>query len=250
MFQLLPFDSELFGFPVAVSPEGGSTERELATILTTAKGQDVGLVYVMRPQPLDADLLHRLGGRLVDRKTCLAKTSLDQSRSSDAGRAESEVQVVEYEGDEVEPALVELAITSGALSRFRIDDRVPDGIFETLYRTWIERSVRHEIADAVLVARDSNSDLVGMITIGRHRAVRANIGLVAVAPSAQGKGVGKALLAAAERYCIAHGFRELQVVTQGENVAAIRLYGAGGFNVESVVAFHHFWLGSGRRDAR
>jgi ribosomal protein S18 acetylase RimI-like enzyme len=55
-----------------------------------------------------------------------------------------------------------------------------------------------------------------------------------VAPELRGRGVGSALLAAAEARAVAAGCRRIRIETQSNNVGACRLYAARGYGLESV----------------
>lgn len=55
-----------------------------------------------------------------------------------------------------------------------------------------------------------------------------------VAPDLRGRGIGSALLAAAERWARAQRCRRLEIETQSTNVAACRLYGARGYRLASI----------------
>jgi ribosomal protein S18 acetylase RimI-like enzyme len=137
-------------------------------------------------------------------------------------------------------ALVHLAIRGAEHSRFRRDPLFPQALCDQLYATWIERSVTKEIADETLVVRDGRN-LLGLITLGRA-GDRGDIGLVAVDPIAQGQGIGRLLVTEAGRRLAAAGRRHVQVVTQGSNVPACRLYKSCGYSIESAEAVFHFWL--------
>jgi len=57
---------------------------------------------------------------------------------------------------------------------------------------------------------------------------------IRVAPDARGKGVGSALLSAAERWAAGRGARRLEAETQNINVPACRFYEARGFALEAI----------------
>jgi ribosomal protein S18 acetylase RimI-like enzyme len=114
-----------------------------------------------------------------------------------------------------------------------------------MYRLWIERSLRGEMADAVLVADLSNgtlsAPLAGLISL-EETAGTGSIGLIAVAQEARGRGVGTALLAAAHRWMLARGAQQARVVTQADNLPACRLYERAGYRLADVRHVFHFWL--------
>ena len=104
----------------------------------------------------------------------------------------------------------------------------------------IESSIVEYVADAArlptLVARPSpGADPVGLVLLNRHFGETSEIHLIAVAPQWHRHGIGRALLAAAERIARGAGARLLEVKTLGEsrpdvNYAATRaFYLANGF---------------------
>jgi dTDP-4-amino-4,6-dideoxy-D-galactose acyltransferase len=135
--------------------------------------------------------------------------------------------------------LFELARDAGRYSRFRIDPKVPKGVFERIYDAWITNSINGTIADEVLVIRDGAA-VSGLVTVGVKNG-RADIGLLAVRVQARGRGLGRALVEASHDWAATRAISEAQVVTQGANVEACRLYEACGFARERVEHVLHFW---------
>jgi GNAT superfamily N-acetyltransferase len=68
------------------------------------------------------------------------------------------------------------------------------------------------------------------------------IGLVGVAPGYQGKGVGKGLVQRALQWCVEQDFPRVEVVTQGRNLQAQRLYQSCGFQIERTELWYHKWF--------
>ena len=58
---------------------------------------------------------------------------------------------------------------------------------------------------------------------------------IRVTPGVRGRGVGRALLRAAERWASARGFTELMIETQDTNVPACRFYARMGCTLEAIV---------------
>lgn len=68
-----------------------------------------------------------------------------------------------------------------------------------------------------------------------------SIGLIGVGARHRGSGLGAALVAAALDWLAAHGAGRAEVVTQGANVAAQRLYQRAGFVTREVGLWYHLW---------
>ncbi len=232
----LPWDTEFLGFRVGRLEQRRLGKEALHRALDAFHNEDGRLVY----WPSDPE--HRSsqeaaaaeGGRLVDWKTRFHLV-LGSVPSGDA----SAVPIKAWDGLFPDSRLRELAIQSSAHSRFRQDPDLPEGCAEDLYRRWIDRSLRGELADTVLVAH-GEANATGMITLIAREGI-GEIGLLAVDEAARGRGTGAALISAGLVWFWGHGCRAVEVVTQGENQAACRLYTRCGFRISQVDAFYHFW---------
>ena len=237
-FHILPWDSEFFGMPIARIIPDRLTTGDLRE--TVARLRDNGIRLAYWPSDPDDEESQRAaqvcGGFFADRKVTYV-TDLGQ-RTDAPDTVEQGVE--EYDGCDTCDELERLAVQAGIYSRFKLDPRIPDEKFAELYRLWIRNSVNRKIADGVLVVRRSGS-IVGMVTVAEKNR-RGDIGLIAVDGSMRGKNLGVALVRAAQEWSRRRGFWIAQVVTQGENAAACRLYEKCGYTVEKVEHFYHFWI--------
>jgi GNAT superfamily N-acetyltransferase len=91
---------------------------------------------------------------------------------------------------------------------------------------------------AVLVAEDDRGTRLGFIHVTEEQDYYAglcgHIGDVVVAPGVQGRGVGTALLAAAERWALARGYRLLSLNVFVGNRRARAVYERAGYAPETV----------------
>jgi dTDP-4-amino-4,6-dideoxy-D-galactose acyltransferase len=233
----LAWDTAHFGIPVGRIETPEPTDENLAALLGEARRAGYQLVYwATEPaRPVSAALLDEFCGSLVDRKVVYHRELVGEERS-DA------VPTEEYPAMEPTPRLIELAIAAGKYSRFAVDPHLRPGLFESLYEKWIRRSTRHEIADTVLVTYepDQPEEVLGMITVAQSGA-SARIGLVAVHESGRGRGLGLALLQAAQCWMLKHGVSQATVVTQAANVPACRCYEKAGYRLGHTRHHYHFW---------
>ena len=137
-------------------------------------------------------------------------------------------------------ALKVIASKAHTDSRFYSDERFARERCDALYATWIERSVSGW-AQAVFVA-ELDAAVAGYITVHARADSLAEIGLIAVAESARGKGLGRFLVERALAWAHEAGLPHTSVVTQGSNVAAQRLYQSAGFRTARVQLWHHLWF--------
>lgn len=190
---------------------------------------DYDLVYVFAEQEIDDTNIS-----LVDIKTIYTK-----SISGDF--TDSSLSVEIYNDSIPNEDLYQLALASGAYSRFRLDKHFPPQSYDRLYECWMQQSTNGKMADKVFVHRCMGK-IDGMITLKVDGNV-AHIGLVAVDTMTRGKGIGSQLIQAAELYLLENtDVRILNVATQWENTSARRLYEKNGFSIESRTHIYHWWL--------
>lgn len=140
------------------------------------------------------------------------------------------------------PALQQIAADGHRDTRFYFDGNFPVERCDDLYRTWMRRSCEG-YADAVLVARD-HAQVAGYITCHRDAGESGHIGLVGVGNDFRGQGIGSALVRASLSWFADQGRPQVQVVTQGRNVTAQRLYQQQGFRTSAIQLWYHYWLAS------
>lgn len=234
-YQRLDWDTNFFGFSVAkILPTTLSTPT-LQQLLKKLKDRDFHLVYWATPFQDMTVVAQDCGGRLVDKKMTyhIDLTTLPPNQLPTN-------PVVEYTQLTASEDLISLSIQAGLYSRFRLDPQMDQQKFRELYTQWVVNSCNKKLAKAVLVIRD-HEQCVAMVTVGEKNGL-GDIGLVAVAEQQRGKGYGSALIRAALTWFVQHGYNTSQVVTQGDNVAACKLYEKCGYRQTNLEYFYHFWL--------
>lgn len=230
MVECLQWDSDFFGLRIGRTDVAASEKWNMLQQEAGLLRIDYDLIYIFSEQELPVDSNSM---RLVDTKTIYAK-AIDTSAIMPS-------TIERYQETLPNADLYRLALVSGVYSRFRLDDCFPAESYERMYRCWIERSVDGSMADVVLVHRTDNL-IDGMITLKIDIEV-AHIGLVAVAESAQGKGIGTMLVKAVEAHLQSNTtVRHLKVATQWANKPACHLYEKNGFVVEEKTNIYHWWL--------
>jgi ribosomal protein S18 acetylase RimI-like enzyme len=149
----------------------------------------------------------------------------------------------EYAESVADPSLRTLAIEAGALSRFHVDPDFPRELFEMLYETWIDKSLPSRPESRVYVCGDA-ANLTGLLTVQftDEPERSARLGLLAVSPQARGLGIARAMIQHVNCAAQARGMTDITVCTQGENVAACRLYEQAGYERVALESCYHFWL--------
>ena len=108
-----------------------------------------------------------------------------------------------------------------------------------MYAVWIA-SYLDEAANVVVWTPVLDGEAVGYLTC-RVTGEVGRIGLVGLAPRGRGMGLGMALLAAGIDWFTQKGARRVEVVTQGRNLPAQRLYQRAGFRSTQVQLWFHKW---------
>ena len=140
------------------------------------------------------------------------------------------------------PSLRVMTETSYRDSRFYYDGHFPQKACDRLYEIWIEKSLSG-YAQAVLVV-GAPGQPEGFVTCDIILAeAKGKIGLVGVSSSARGRGIGKALVLESLNWFAAQGMTTAEVVTQGRNIPAQRLYQKCGFLTKEVRFWYHRWFG-------
>jgi dTDP-4-amino-4,6-dideoxy-D-galactose acyltransferase len=244
----LEWESRHFSVAAAQLSGPDVNDAPLAEALSLARRQGVQLLVWPAQDGRDVprELLEEFGGSLVDRKATFFR-HLQPALPGNESQMPADRPVIEYAAATTSAALIELAISAGVYSRFHLDPHFTDGKFAAMYQSWIERSVTKELADIVLVVPLNDhhgapaDPLGGMITLSESSGV-ATIGLLAVAATVQGRGIGSSLMRAAESWMRDRGAREARVVTQLANRPACRLYARSGYFLLRVQYYYHFWL--------
>jgi dTDP-4-amino-4,6-dideoxy-D-galactose acyltransferase len=240
---VLDWDSAQFGFPVARvrssvplgALEGAAEQMRKRGIVLAYLSIDADL------STISDELLFRLGGRLVDQRvTYVAELISPGATDPKLDLVDGEYCITKYHSTAVVPSLTRLARESGAFSRFRLDPQIASGVFERIYDAWIRRSVNHEIADEVLVARKARR-ITGFVSV-RASGIYGEIGLLAVDASSRGHGLGRRLVREARSNLARRGCTQARATTQRANLGSCALYESAGYMVRQVERVYHLWL--------
>lgn len=230
MISRLEWDTDFFGI------ETGKYILSSDQTFNSKFFNEFELVYIYSERQLSQEEIVNCSGgnmHLSDQKLVYHKKISSASEISD--------KIHVFDPHSIIPErLYDLAIQSGHYSRFSTDPNIPQSSFETLYKIWLDRSVRREIAEDVFVF-ETDHLIRGFITVGM-KSNRPDIGLFAVNEEDRSFGIGKLLLQTAEYWAFnkAKG-KEIQVVTQESNKGACRFYEKNGFCIDTVTYIYHWW---------
>ena len=175
MIKKLPWDSEFFSLQIG---EITTTEKSIA-----AK-RDFDLLYLKSQQ--DNNLLFTGYTNSFSEEKVIYSLNLKVSKTVSSN-------IFSFINTEfLKEELYQLAYESGKYSRFKLDPKFHDEDFKKLYRTWVDNSLKGIFSDDVLLYKENNV-IQGFVTYKINNNL-ASVGLIAVYPDQQGKGIGKKLL--------------------------------------------------------
>ena len=239
--QFLSWDTDFFGHRIARVTGHRLDPQRVQTILEWCENHTIECLYFLADSdnPETVRLAEKHGFRLVDIRVTLQCGIGGRPAGYKNGRFEA-LRVRPSCPEDV-PILQAIARISHRDTRFYFDLCFSVESCEALYETWIKRSCEG-YADVVLVA-DADRQPVGYVSCHLlSNTSHGQIGLIAVAPQAQGRGVGRILIEHSLVWFAEHGVEAVSVVTQGRNIAAQRLYQHCGFLTHSVQLWYHKWM--------
>lgn len=238
--NVLPWDSDFFGFPVARLAGSSLHESQLPAIESWCRAQRVRCLYFLAdgssPDTLKA--AHAGGFQFADMRMVFERPL--------AGLADRDSKAACIRSARKEELHL-LQAMAGELhknTRFFKDTHFPRERAAELYAEWLRRSFEDPKC-AVLTAANSSGRSCGYVTceIGDAEGT-GRIGLIGVDESWRGQGMGAALVRAALAWLSSAGASRVQVATQADNLVAMRLYTAHGFMPVEAGAWFHRWYGS------
>jgi dTDP-4-amino-4,6-dideoxy-D-galactose acyltransferase len=127
------------------------------------------------------------------------------------------------------------------LSRYYFDTNFDRRKVEEFYEKWLEKAFLGLFDSYVYVLCEHNEP-IGFCSVRESGYGLAHIGLFGIAPSSAGRGIGSFLLESVLSRLQQEGMEQIEVVTQGRNYSAIRLYERSGFVIRATELWYHKWF--------
>ena len=239
--RFLEWDSSHFKRRIARVEGTKLTPDRLKEISSWCGAERIDCVYFLAESgdPGSVTLAEEAGYRRVDVRVTMERGNAVPEETPEPGR------VRPFEVGDL-PSLREIARTRHTATRFYRDPGFAREDCAALYEIWISKAYAGDAA-RVLVAL-AGATPAGYLTC--QSGGEGKIDLVAVAESAQGKGLGRALVLEALRWFAERPLPAVSVVTQGDNAAARSLYERCGFRTRSEQVCFHGWFGPGGKVLR
>lgn len=235
--NLLPWDSAFFGIQIARLSGSVLHESHLPAIENWCRAKEVKCLYFLADSSSQETLrtVHKGGFKFVD-----MRMDLELSLASFANQHSRDARVSVAKDEDLD-VLEEMARRLHRNTRFFKDSNFPGERVMELYAEWLRRSFQSP-ESTVFAARNSDGAPCGYIACEKGESGgTGRIGLIGIAESSRGQGMGKALVSAAVAWLSSNGSSRVRVATQADNLAAVRLYVANGFSPVEVGAWFHRW---------
>lgn len=238
--RYLDWDSDFFQQRIARLLPTRLVPGKLEQALDWCSSQEIDCLYFLAAgdHPSSLRLACQHGFTLVDTRLTLERMLSSKDPAPEPQDANISVRV--WQSSDI-PVLSDIAALNIKQTRFHNDPGFSTERAEALYRTWIERSCQ-DYADQVLVAVDKGAP-AGFITLNTNAEQSlGSISLLGVSQTARQRGLGSLLVSAGLRWLAAQGAVRAAVVTQGANLAALRLYQHCGFIITDMYLWFHKWF--------
>lgn len=234
--EFLHWDSDFFGRRIGRITTNHLGEAEAAEILAWSQRENIDCLYYLA-SGLDKDATgaaENVGFHFVDQRVTFIKDLLKPERSF---IPEWHIRRA-VEGDL--ETLKSMSRNAFHLSRFHVDRHFDQQKADEMYAIWIENDLRTKGHDVWVI--DMEGQLGAYTSVSITGQAKAQIGLAGTQVAWRGKGLSLEL----QRF-ICHelrdeGIEEIEIVTQGRNIPAIRLYQRAGYFIQSIDLWYHKWF--------
>lgn len=229
---MLDWDTNYFGFPVARVDQAVLTQGSYNELIEGLIGENVKLAFCFTETAGDFDSpvaeIIDTGKRFHFSKTL--ESSTDKTYKNI------------YSFPKLEPVaeMFKIARMIGSRSHFMKDKRIGEFHSNGIYEIWMRNSLNGKMAAQVFVCAHENT-VVGLATCVK-KAGYGSIGLIGTDPRFQKQGVGSVLLETAENWFFKNQIKEVRIITQVDNAAAVALYKKMGYEINKVEFTYHLWL--------
>lgn len=107
-------------------------------------------------------------------------------------------------------------------SRWSKDINVPDTKVKEYYKNWLINSI-NGYADKIITYLE-NEEIIGMLSFKILKDKSIKIDLIGVLSNYQAKGIGTTMLNELIRYCKRNNIGKIKVITEFENITALKFY--------------------------
>lgn len=236
-YEILDWDTRFFGFPVARLHNQAADANLIRDAVEWCARDRIRCLYWLADSSSEGvvNTAFDFHFKLVDVRLELT------SALSPCGKCD-DIQLRPAKPDDI-PALRGIAAASHYDSRFCRDSNFPAGAGELLFRAWIERDVLGTDSKVWIYTNSFGAPLAyASCRLDPSTMQVGTISLIAVSREVRGRGIGQALLNRCHEWLFDAGAKKVNVVTQGSNIPAQRLYAKAGYIPEHAGYWFHRWF--------
>lgn len=241
MVDWLEWDSNHFGFSVAKIIGAKLNQNKLTEILKYCDKHNIRLLEYACDchDKRSVELAELYKFNFVDIRLTF---ELDLSKFSQVLSISSDL-VFEMAIIEDIPELQNISKNIYELSRYYFDTNFPEDKVESFYKNWISKAVTGEFDHHACIIRSSISgEIFAFCTIRYEENNIGRLALVGVLPSKRGQGLGTLVVNKSLNYLKQNSVNKVEIVTQGRNYSAQRLYQRMGFLTKKTELWYHKWF--------
>jgi dTDP-4-amino-4,6-dideoxy-D-galactose acyltransferase len=237
LIKKLEWDSDFFGFPVALLSSRYLTDKIIKRAHKFIECENIRLVEYLCNchDALSVRTAEKHGFNFAD-----IRLSFQKKLRKTGEVSMPDGFVFGKAKEEHVPELKKISNGLYVLSRYFFDDHFDKARVNEFYQGWVAKAVRGQYDDECYCLFKNNKP-VAFCTI-KYALGSASIGLFGLDINYQGKGLGQLLLTKVFNHLIGKQYGMLHVVTQGRNYAAQRLYQRAGFVTRSTELWYHKWM--------
>ena len=238
---IVPWDSEVFGFPVAQVTRidlgaGDAPAGLLQQFDDWCTEHDVRLVSCRLDDTRlrESMTLEAIGFRFIE---TVYEPYLDSLAA--VAQPRHDVRVAEASSDDID-AIGSMAHDVFATGRYLLDWRLPPEVSKRRYARWVRTSFDGSDGQTVLKA-ELDGALIGFFIVERREEGTVYWHLTAIAPEWHGRGLGMSTWQTMLRRHAAEGATGVRTTISGHNTPVMNLYARLGFSFTSPQMTFH-WL--------
>jgi dTDP-4-amino-4,6-dideoxy-D-galactose acyltransferase len=236
--EYLNWDSQLFGKKICKITKDKLDENQLVRCIEWAKINNIDCVYYL----IDSsdisyvNIAERYGFNFIDFRITLDSKISDYSMVTSKTISSHNIRTATSNDLDKVKSLARFNHTD---SRFFKDSRFDKVISEKLFELWIDRNSSSE--SAIILVSEIDLVVSGYIAISFQNNIGV-IELIGVNPKFRGLGIGVNLISSSLDWFRNNNINTVNVVTQGTNIPALRMYHKCGFAPIQSKSWYHLWF--------
>jgi dTDP-4-amino-4,6-dideoxy-D-galactose acyltransferase len=236
----MKWDSDFFGFPIAFVGSRYLSDNIQLLIEDFVKKNKIKLVEYLCNchDDLSVKVAEKNGYHFTDIRITFTLSLKKHTEVFDEAIFPGKFGLAKVEHIESLCAMTNLMYKD---SRYFYDGNFDLQKINSFYSEWIQKAVTGKFDHECICYFEDDKPL-GFCTIRYNQNNSVNIGLFGVGSSYAGKGIGKALLMHVMHTMKLKGLDTVNVVTQGRNYPAQKLYQAAGFRTFTTELWYHKWM--------